>query len=81
MADLYFAGLLSIWHEMPEFTIRTRAATVAIAGGTTGFRLSCTLMRGLDACSSEELSFGARAVLKCGPVRRFGVLDDGPELI
>ena len=30
---------------------------------------------------SEDLSLGAGAALKCWPVRRFGVLDDGPELI
>jgi len=30
--DLYFAGQISIWHEIRDFTIVPRAANVAMAG-------------------------------------------------
>ena len=81
-ADLYFAGLLSIWHEMRTCTIMTRAATEAMAG--IHDRMPVILNseeRDAWLGGSEDLSLGAGVELKCWPVKRFGLLDEGSELI
>lgn len=80
--DLYLAGLLSIWHEMRTCTVMTRAATDAMAG--IHYPMPVILnSEELDAWlgGSKDLSLGAGAALKCWPVRHFGLLVDGPELI
>ena len=67
---------------MRDFTIWTRAATVAMAG--IHHRLPVILNseeRDAWLYGSEDLSLGAGAALRCWPLRRFGLLDDGPELI
>jgi putative SOS response-associated peptidase YedK len=81
-ADLYFAGLLSNWNEMRTCTIMTRAATDAMAG--VHDRMPVILNsdeRDAWLGGSGDLGIGAGVALKNWPVGKFGLLDDGAQLI
>ncbi|WP_376872426.1 SOS response-associated peptidase [Albirhodobacter sp. R86504] len=81
-ANLYFAGLWTEWKDIRTCTIMTRAAADAMAG--IHDRMPVILApeeREAWRGGSEDFNLGAGSALKVWPVRRFGLLDDGPELI
>ncbi|TNJ36806.1 SOS response-associated peptidase [Phaeobacter sp. B1627] len=81
-ANLYFAGLISVWNDMSTCTIMTRAANAAMSG--LHHRMPVVLdpsEREAWMSGSMDTNLGASAVLHNHPVRRFRAADDGPELI
>lgn len=79
---LWFAGLGSRWQGQLTCTIMTRAANDAVA--TLHPRMPVILNgeeRDAWLGGSEDPGLGAGAMLRHHPVARFGLRDDGPELI
>ena len=81
-ANLYFAGLVSVWNDTATCTIMTRAANAAMSG------LHDRMPVILDPSEREawmgghsDKGLGAGAVLQHHAVKRFRAADDGPELI
>lgn len=79
---LWFAGLASRWQDLLTCTILTRAATQGVAA--IHHRMPVILDAGerdawLSGADTPDL--GARARLRSHPVARFGLHDDGPDLI
>ncbi|SNT74001.1 SOS response-associated peptidase [Paracoccus seriniphilus] len=80
--NLWFAGLKSLWHDLLTCTIVTRAANDCVA------ELHGRMPVVLNASEREawlagipDPDIGAGARLTYHPVARFGIKDDGPELI
>lgn len=81
-ATLWLAGLVSSWHEIQTCTILTRAANVHV--DQVHHRMPVVLNSDerdawIGGAGGTEL--GADALLKHHPVSKFGIADDGPELI
>ena len=79
---LWFAGLLSIWREAPTCAIVTRAANEAV--DALHHRMPVILNsdeRDAWLAGSNNLAIGAGATLRHYPVNRFGVNDDGEDLL
>lgn len=79
---LWFAGLGSRWQGLLTCTIMTRAANDAVAALHP--RMPVILNadeRDAWLGGSDNPALGAEAMLRHHPVARFGLRDDGPELI
>ncbi|MFN4061227.1 MAG: SOS response-associated peptidase [Paracoccus hibiscisoli] len=79
---LWFAGLASRWQDLLTCTILTRAATDAVAA--IHHRMPVILdanERDVWLSGSDVPELGATARLRCHPVARFSLHDDGPDLI
>ncbi|MEI4487205.1 SOS response-associated peptidase [Frigidibacter sp. MR17.14] len=79
---LYFAGLCSLWQDLMTCTILTRAATPEVAAVHSRMPVILSPDEREDWLSGREgPDLGAGARLRHHPVARFGIRDDGPELI
>jgi len=79
---LWLAGLVSPWHDLLTCTIMTRAANEGMLG--LHDRMPVILdpeEREAWLAGSEDLTLGAGVALRHHSVQRFGLHDDGPELI
>lgn len=79
---LWFAGLASRWHDLLTCTIMTREANSDVEAVHT--RMPVILNadeREAWLGGTDDQNIGAGARLKHFPVNRFGMHDDGPELI
>lgn len=79
---LWFAGLASRWQDLLTCTILTRAATDAVAA--IHHRMPVILdadERDAWLSGADTPDLGATARLRSHPVARFGLHDDGPDLI
>ncbi|MGA0615726.1 SOS response-associated peptidase [Paracoccus sp. KR1-242] len=79
---LWFAGLASRWREMLTCTILTRPANAAVV--SLHPRMPVVLNadeRDAWLGGSDDPALGAESLLRHHPVARFGIEDDGPELI
>lgn len=79
---LWFAGLMSVWNDLRTCAIMTRAAndTVEPIHDRMPVILS-TEERDAWLAGSGDLGLGAGYRVKHHPVARFGISDDGDELI
>lgn len=79
---LWFAGLISQWHDLLTCTILTRAANDSVE--PIHDRMPVVLdtnEREAWLGGSDDLSLGAEARVRHHPVRRFGIGDEGAELL
>lgn len=79
---LWFAGLASRWQDLLTCTIMTRAANETVS--EVHARMPVILNaeeRDAWLGGSDDRDVGAGAQLTHYPVHRFGIRDDGPELI
>ncbi|AUH66045.1 SOS response-associated peptidase [Paracoccus zhejiangensis] len=81
-AALWFAGLLSPWQELMTCTIVTRPANAAVQAIHTRMPVVLnTEERAAWLGGSADPDIGAGALLRHHPVARFGIQDDGEDLI
>jgi putative SOS response-associated peptidase YedK len=79
---LWFAGLASRWQDLLTCTIMTRAANATVAD--VHARMPVVLNsdeRDAWLGGTDDLDIGAGAQLRHHAVSRFGINDDGPDLI
>lgn len=79
---LWFAGLCSPWHDLMTCTIVTRPANAAVEAIHT--RMPVVLNaeeRDAWLRGSSDPEIGAGAALRHHPVAKFGIAEDGEELI
>lgn len=80
---LWFAGLASRWRDNLTCTIMTRAATADVSAVHTRMPviLDAAEREAWLSGTDETAGLGAGARLRHYPVARFGIADDGPQLI
>jgi putative SOS response-associated peptidase YedK len=80
---LWFAGLASRWRDTLTCTIMTRAATADVSAVHTRMPviLDAAEREAWLSGTDETADLGAGARLRHYPVARFGIADDGPQLI
>lgn len=79
---LWFAGLLSQWHDLLTCTIMTHAANDCVEPIHDRMPVILnTAEREAWLSGTDDLSIGQGAQVKHHPVPRFGIKDEGPELI
>ncbi|WP_188475576.1 SOS response-associated peptidase, partial [Gemmobacter megaterium] len=79
---LWFAGLISQWRDLLTCTILTRAANDSVE--PIHDRMPVILdtdEREAWLGGADDLPFGAGARVRHHPVRRFGIADEGEELV
>ncbi len=79
---LVFAGLMSPWRDILTCTIMTRAANATVAD--VHDRMPVILNPAEQEAwlaGTDDTAIGAGAQLRHYPVQRFGIQDEGPELI
>lgn len=81
-ATLWFAGLISQWRDLLTCTIVTRAANDSVEPIHDRMPVILdTAEREAWLGGSDDLTLGAGARVRHHPVRRFGVRDEGEELV
>ena len=79
---LWFAGLLSLWQDLPTCAIVTRAANDCVEPLHDRMPVILdTEEREAWLAGRGDASLGARARVRHRPVRRFGLQDEGPALL
>ena len=79
---LWFAGLVSLWGDLQTCAILTRAASEPLAALHTRMPvILSTAEREAWLSGTEGPDLGAGAQLRYHPVKRFGIADEGEELI
>lgn len=80
---LWFAGLASRWRDTLTCTIMTRAATADVSAvhARMPVILDAAEREAWLSGTDETAGLGAGARLRHYPVARFGIADDGPQLI
>ncbi|SFU20834.1 SOS response-associated peptidase, partial [Sedimentitalea nanhaiensis] len=79
---LWFAGLSSHWNDIHTCAILTRPANACVE--QVHNRMPVILNsdeREAWMGGTDDAGIGADAILKHHPVKRFGMRDDGPELV
>ncbi len=79
---LWFAGLISVWNDLRTCTIMTRAANDSVQPIHDRMPVILSIQEREDwLAGSDALSLGAGYEVKHHPVARFGITDEGEDLV